>query len=211
VSLYDAGGFLDIWYTSDRLLDLYSMNIIETPISGLLIIEPSIFGDDRGFFVETYNEPRYQAMGISGDFVQDNLSQSKKGVLRGLHYQAPPFAQGKLVSVLSGAVLDVAVDIRFGSPTFGQYVAVELTGKNKKQLWIPAGFAHGFLTLEDNTLFSYKCTNVYSPENDRGLRYDDPSIDIQWPDIGQLTISEKDRAQPKLSDIAQEFIYTEIK
>ena len=117
------------------------MNVIQTKIPDLLIIEPKVFGDERGFFVETYNQPRYQEMGISGVFVQDNLSKSKKGVLRGLHYQAPPFAQGKLVTVLAGAVLDVAVDIRQGSPTFGEYVAVELTAENKKQFWIPEGFA----------------------------------------------------------------------
>lgn len=183
------------------------MNIVETKIPGLLIIEPKVFGDERGFFIETYNEPRYKEMGIDGDFIQDNLSQSKKGVLRGLHYQAPPFAQGKLVTVLKGAVLDVAVDIRFGSPTFGQYVAVELSAENKKQFWIPAGFAHGFVTLEDDTLFAYKCTNVYSPEHDRGVKWDDPAIGIEWPAVGELVISDKDKAQPLLQDIAKEFIY----
>ena len=185
------------------------MNVLETKIPGLLIIEPKVFGDERGFFVETYNEPRYKEMGISGDFVQDNLSKSKKGVLRGLHYQAPPFEQGKLVSVLAGAVLDVAVDIRFGSPTFGQHVAVELTAENKKQFWIPAGFAHGFITLEDDTVFAYKCTNVYSPENDRGVKYNDSAIGIEWPEVGELTVSEKDQNQPMLKDIAKEFIYAE--
>jgi dTDP-4-dehydrorhamnose 3,5-epimerase len=185
------------------------MQVTETKIKGLLIIEPKVFGDDRGFFVETYNEPRYKEMGITGDFVQDNLSQSKKGVLRGLHYQAPPFEQGKLVSVIRGAVYDVAVDIRFGSPTFGQYVAVELTGENKKQFWIPAGFAHGFVTLTDDTIFTYKCTNVYAPENDRGIRYDDETIGIKWPNVGELIISEKDSALPSLKDIKEEFIYTE--
>lgn len=183
------------------------MNIVETKIPGLLIIEPKVFGDERGFFIETYNEPRYKETGIDGDFIQDNLSQSKKGVLRGLHYQAPPFAQGKLVTVLKGAVLDVAVDIRFGSPTFGQYVAVELSAENKKQFWIPAGFAHGFVTLEDDTLFAYKCTNVYSPEHDRGVKWDDPAIGIEWPAVGELVISDKDKAQPLLQDIAKEFIY----
>lgn len=183
------------------------MNVVETKIPGLLIIEPKVFGDERGFFMESYNEPRYKEMGINGDFIQDNLSQSKKGVLRGLHYQAPPFAQGKLVSVLKGAVLDVAVDIRFGSPTFGQYVAVELSAENKKQFWIPAGFAHGFVTLEDDTLFAYKCTNVYSPEHDRGVKWDDSEIGIEWPDIGELVISDKDKAQPLLQSIAKEFIY----
>ncbi len=186
------------------------MNVIETKIPGLLIIEPKIFEDERGFFVETYNESRYKEMGIPGDFVQDNLSQSKKGVLRGLHYQAPPFAQGKLVTVLAGAVLDVAVDIRFGSPTFGQHVAVELTAENKKQFWIPEGFAHGFLTLEDNTLFSYKCTNVYSPDHDRGVKWSDSEIGIDWPQIEALRISEKDQQQPLLKEIPKEFTYEKI-
>jgi dTDP-4-dehydrorhamnose 3,5-epimerase len=195
------------------------MNVIPTKIPELLIIEPKVFGDERGFFVETYNEPRYKEMGITGDFIQDNLSKSKKGVLRGLHYQAPPFAQGKLVTVLAGAVLDVAVDIREGSPTFGQYVAVELTVENKRQFWIPAGFAHGFVTLEDDTLFAYKCTNVYSPEHDRGVKFDDAAVGIEWPrltedgDSGkqnlEFIISEKDQNQPLLKDIAKEFIYQE--
>lgn len=186
------------------------MTVTETKIPGLLIIEPQVFGDDRGFFIETYNELRYKELGIVGDFMQDNLSCSKKGVLRGLHYQAPPFAQGKLVSVIRGAVLDVAVDIRKGSPTYGQHVAVELTGDNKKQLWIPEGFAHGFLTLEDDTLFAYKCTKVYSPEHDRGIKYDDPALGIEWPDINEdFVISEKDQSQPLLVDAPQEFNFSE--
>ena len=197
------------------------MNVIKTAIEGLLIIEPDVFGDERGFFVETYNVPRYQDSGIGETFVQDNLSQSKKGVLRGLHYQAPPFAQGKLVQVLQGKVFDVAVDIRFGSPTFGQYVAVELSAENKKQFWIPAGFAHGFLALEDDTLFAYKCTNVYAKEHDRGVRWNDPAIGIEWPRlhpptggsmvdkgaIDEYIISEKDQKHPLLADIHEEFIF----
>lgn len=183
------------------------MNVIETKIPGLLIIEPQVFNDERGFFVETYNESRYKEAGIAGEFVQDNLSSSQKGVLRGLHYQAPPFAQGKLVSVIKGAVLDVAVDIRENSPTFGQHVAVELTAENKKQFWIPEGFAHGFLALENDTVFSYKCTNVYSPESDRGIRYDDPSLGIEWPDVGELIVSEKDQVHPMLADTKKEFFY----
>jgi dTDP-4-dehydrorhamnose 3,5-epimerase len=185
------------------------MQVTAMDIPGLLVIEPKVFGDERGFFVESYNKGRYQEAGVNVEFVQDNLSKSKKGVLRGLHYQAPPFAQGKLVTVLAGAVLDVAVDIREGSPTYGQYAMVELTAENKKQFWIPAGFAHGFLTLEDDTLFAYKCTNVYSSEHDRGVKFDDPVIGIQWPDLGEeLTISEKDQKQPLLKDIIQEFTYT---
>jgi dTDP-4-dehydrorhamnose 3,5-epimerase len=197
------------------------MNITETKIPGLLIIEPKVFGDERGFFMESYNKDRYQEAGVAVEFVQDNLSQSKKGVLRGLHYQAPPFAQGKLVTVIKGAVLDVAVDIRQGSPTYGQYEMVELTAENKKQFWIPAGFAHGFVTLEDDTLFAYKCTNVYSPEHDRGVKWDDAAIGIEWsclqqgsmaggPDLGiEFTVSEKDQNQPLLKDIKQEFTYQE--
>ncbi len=136
------------------------MKITKTKIEGLLIIEPDIFGDDRGFFVETYNKERYIENGIDVDFVQDNLSKSVKGVLRGLHFQKEPYAQGKLVQVVSGSVLDVAVDIRHGSETFGKWESIKLTGDNKKQFWIPQGFAHGFVALEDDTIFSYKCTNL---------------------------------------------------
>lgn len=185
------------------------MNIIETKIPGLLIIEPKVFGDERGFFMESYNKKRYQEAGVNVEFVQDNLSQSKRGVLRGLHYQAPPFGQGKLVTVIKGAVLDVAVDIREGSPTYGQYEMIELTGDNKKQFWIPEGFAHGFLTLEDDTVFAYKCTNVYSPEHDRGVKFDDPAIGIEWPEMGELTVSEKDQKQPLLALIEKVFEFKE--
>ncbi|MEK7494723.1 MAG: dTDP-4-dehydrorhamnose 3,5-epimerase [Patescibacteria group bacterium] len=180
------------------------MNVVETDITGIYIIEPDVFEDDRGFFLEAYNQARYAKAGIPAVFVQDNLSQSKKGVLRGLHYQAPPFAQGKLVSVLKGAVLDVAVDIRFDSPTFGKHVAVELSAENKKQMWIPEGFAHGFLALREDTLFSYKCTNVYSKEHDRGIRFDDPALGIEWGE-DTLLLSPKDESQPFFSEIAREF------
>lgn len=182
------------------------MDIEQTSIEGLLIVTPKAFADDRGFFMETYNRDRYVESGIAEAFVQDNVSVSKKGTLRGLHYQAPPFAQGKLVQVLRGSVLDVAVDIRFGSPTFGRYEAVELSAENRKQFWIPAGFAHGFVALENDTIFSYKCTNVYSPENDRGIRWNDSQIAIQWPFAeSELLISDKDKKQPLLIDIPQEF------
>jgi dTDP-4-dehydrorhamnose 3,5-epimerase len=174
------------------------VNIIKTDIEGLFIIEPTVFSDDRGFFMETYNADRYAGAGIAERFVQDNLSCSKKGVLRGLHYQLPPFAQAKLASVISGSVFDVAVDIREGSLTFGKYVSVELSADNRRQFFIPAGFAHGFLALEDDTVFQYKCTNPYSPEHDRGIRYDDPAIGIAWPG-GSFTVSEKDKRQPLLS------------
>lgn len=184
------------------------MEVSKTEIEGLLIIEPKAFADDRGFFMETYNHDRYVEAGIAETFVQDNVSVSKKGTLRGLHYQAPPFAQGKLVQVLRGSVMDVAVDIRFGSPTFGKHVSVELSAENKKQFWIPTGFAHGFIALEDDTVFSYKCTNVYSPECDRGVLWNDPQIGIVWPlPESELLISEKDTRQPLLSDIRQEFDY----
>jgi dTDP-4-dehydrorhamnose 3,5-epimerase len=179
------------------------MNVNKTDIEGLCIIKPAVFGDERGFFYESYNSNRYREVGIPDVFVQDNVSVSKKGVIRGLHYQTPPFAQGKLVSVLRGRVLDVAVDIRTGSPTFGRYVAVELSDENHRQFWIPAGFAHGFVSLEDDTLFAYKCTNVYSKEHDRGIRWDDPAIGINWQ-VSEPIISEKDQTHPLLADIAEE-------
>lgn len=186
------------------------MEITKTAIDGVLIIEPRAFADDRGFFMETYNKERYLQSGVDGEFVQDNVSVSKKGTLRGLHYQAPPFAQGKLVQVLRGSVMDVAVDIRFGSPTFGNYVSVELSAENKKQFWIPAGFAHGFVALEDDTIFSYKCTNIYAPEHDRGVLWNDTHINIEWPfPEAELLISDKDKKQPSLKDIEQEFIWQE--
>lgn len=183
------------------------MQITQTDIPGVLVIEPKVFGDDRGFFMETYNRDRYVEAGIAETFVQDNVSLSKKGTLRGLHYQTPPFAQGKLVQVLRGSVMDVAVDIRFGSPTFGKYVSIELSSENKKQFWIPAGFAHGFVALEDNTIFSYKCTNLYSPECDRGVLWNDEQIGIKWPfSENELSISDKDGKQPLLKDIAKDFV-----
>lgn len=185
------------------------MYIEKTALEGVLIIEPDVYADERGSFMELFQETRYQEMlGLSADehFVQDNFSVSKKGTLRGLHYQAPPFAQGKLVSVLRGRVLDVAVDIRFGSPTFGKHVMVELSGDNHRQLWIPQGFAHGFVVLEDDTFFLYKCTNTYSKEHDRGVLWNDPTLGINW-DNNTLIISEKDRKHPLLADISKEFHY----
>lgn len=173
------------------------MQVEKTKIEGLLIITPQVFGDERGFFVETYNKARYEEMGIKVDFLQDNLSKSQKGVLRGLHFQKDPFAQGKLVQVISGKVLDVAVDIRLNSPTFGEYVSVELSAENKKQFWIPAGFAHGFVALENDTIFSYKCTNVYNKEAESGLLWNDKKIGIDWQlkknGIDEPILSEKDR------------------
>ena len=178
------------------------MKVIDTAIEGVKIIEPDYHRDGRGYFVETYNAERYKAAGIAVDFVQDNESFSMKGVVRGLHWQAAPHTQAKLVRVIKGAVLDVAVDIRKGSSTYGQHVAVTLTGENGRQLFIPRGFAHGFIVLKDNTLFSYKCDNLYCPTADRGMRFDDPVLNIAWPDIGlPLTLSEKDRKHPIFSDI----------
>lgn len=184
------------------------MNISKTAIEGLVIIEPSVFFDDRGFFMETFHKDRYAEEGITETFVQDNLSVSRRGTLRGLHYQAPPCAQGKLVQVVRGKVWDVAVDIRFESPTFGEYVGIELSAENKKQFWIPAGFAHGFVALEDDTVFMYKCTNVYSQEHDRGVAWNDAALGIEWPLLeSELLISDKDRKHPLLKDIDREFVW----
>ena len=178
------------------------MKVLETEIEGVKIVEPQVFGDSRGWFVEQYNAARYKAAGIDADFVQDNESFSSKGVVRGLHWQAAPHTQAKLVRVVRGAVWDVAVDIRKGSPTFGRHVAVTLTGENKRQFFIPRGFAHGFIVLEDNTLFSYKCDNLYCPESDRGMLFSDPALAIEWPKIDvEIKLSDKDQRHPTLADI----------
>ncbi len=176
-------------------------------IDGPMLVRPAAFADERGYFFEAFHCDRYLAMGIPGDrFVQDNISKSKQGVLRGLHFQRDPMAQGKLVQVLRGKALDVAVDIRKNSSTYGKYVSVELSEENHCQLWIPAGFAHGFLALEDNTIFSYKVTAPYSQEHEGGIRYDDPDIGIEWPHVeGGLIISEKDKTRPLLRDIRKEY------
>ena len=178
------------------------MKVENLAIDGLKCILPDIHGDSRGWFCEQYNSERYRAAGIDAEFVQDNESFSLKGVVRGLHWQAGAQAQAKLVRVIKGAVWDVAVDIRKGSPTFGKYESVVLTGENKKQLFIPRGFAHGFVVLEDDTLFSYKCDNLYCKEAERGLMFDDPALGIEWPEIGVgIVLSEKDRHHPPLSAI----------
>jgi dTDP-4-dehydrorhamnose 3,5-epimerase len=178
------------------------MKVIETEIEGVKIIEPDVFGDERGWFCETYNAERYRMAGIDNIFVQDNESFSSKGVVRGLHWQAVPHTQAKLVRVIRGAVWDVAVDIRKGSSTFGKHVAVTLTAENRKQFYIPRGFAHGFIVLEDNTLFSYKCDNLYCPTADRGMRFDDPVLGIKWPEVGiPLNLSAKDKKHPLFSEI----------
>ena len=178
------------------------MEVVETEIAGVKVITPRVFRDARGYFAETYNAARYKAAGIPADFVQDNESLSQKGVLRGLHWQAAPHTQAKLVRVVRGAVWDVVVDIREGSPTFGKFVGVTLTAENAKQFYVPRGFAHGFLVLEDNTLFSYKCDDLYDPPSERGMRYDDPAIGIPWPDVGiKPILSEKDTRHPGLAEI----------
>lgn len=178
------------------------MKVTPTAIADLLIIEPKVFGDSRGFFYESFNQDAFnQALGAGVQFVQDNHSRSSKGVLRGLHYQMPPFAQGKLVRVARGAVWDVAVDIRKSSATFGQWVGVELSEDNHKQFWIPPGFAHGFVVLSDTADFLYKTTAYYSPTHDRGIRWDDPAINIAWPATGALPqLSAKDAAAKLLSE-----------
>jgi len=162
----------------------------ETEIRGVISIQPRLFGDERGYFIETFNEEKYASFLNGVQFKQDNLSKSKRGVLRGLHFQAPPFDQGKLVSVIQGSVLDVAVDIRKNSPTYGKHISVVLSGELKNQLWIPSGFAHGFLSLEDDTIFSYKCTNVYAPNHEGCLLWND--FDINWG-ISDPIVSEKDQ------------------
>jgi dTDP-4-dehydrorhamnose 3,5-epimerase len=178
------------------------MEILKTEIVDVKVLKPKVFEDARGYFFEAYSEQRYRKCGIDCHFVQDNESMSMRGVLRGLHYQASPHAQAKLIRVVRGAVLDVAVDIRKGSPTFGKYVLVELSEKNKQQIYIPHGFAHGFLVLEDYTVFSYKCDAYYNPACERGLRWDDPTIAIPWPKLDvPFILSEKDRNQPLLSEI----------
>jgi dTDP-4-dehydrorhamnose 3,5-epimerase len=169
------------------------MQVIATAIPDVLILEPKVFGDDRGFFYESFNQAKFdQLTGISGEFVQDNHSKSAKNVLRGLHYQIRQ-PQGKLVRVVTGTVFDVAVDLRRSSKTFGQWVGVILSGENKRQLWVPAGFAHGFLVLQDHTEFLYKTTDYYAPEHERCIRWDDPDLGIDWPLIGTPNLSAKDQ------------------
>jgi len=166
------------------------MKVIETALPGVLLIEPRVFGDERGFFMETWRADRYSDAGIPGSFLQDNLSFSQKGVLRGLHFQNPN-AQGKLVHVLQGEVFDVAVDIRAGSPSFGKWVGYHLSADNKRQLWVPEGFAHGFCVTSDTALFAYKCTALYAPDCEHSLRWDDPGIGIEWP-VETPSLSAKD-------------------
>jgi dTDP-4-dehydrorhamnose 3,5-epimerase len=185
------------------------VNFVPQAISDILVFEPKVHGDKRGYFVETFRQDIIEhSTGYKINFVQDNESRSYKGVLRGLHFQLPPHAQSKLVRVIEGAVLDVAVDIRRGSPSFGQYVSVELSGVNKKQMFIPRGFAHGYVVLTDSATFAYKVDNYYSPECDRGLAFDDIDLNIDWQLTKQeLLVSVKDTQQPRLTELTDFFDY----
>lgn len=182
------------------------MNVITTPIEGLLIVEPQVFGDARGYFVETYNEARYAAAGIDARFVQDNQSMSAYGVVRGLHFQKPPYSQAKLVSCVEGSVLDVAVDLRKDSPTYGRHFAVVLSADNHRQFFIPKGFAHGFSVLSERALFTYKCDELYHPEAEGGILLTDPDLDIDWQiPADRMILSAKDTKHPLLKELPQIF------
>jgi dTDP-4-dehydrorhamnose 3,5-epimerase len=178
------------------------VKVLATELPGVLVVEPDVFGDSRGFFMESWNGARYQEHGIEDHFVQDNLSFSARDVLRGLHFQNPR-AQGKLVSVLQGEVFDVAVDIRVGSPTFGRWTGATLSAENRRQFWVPPGFAHGFVVTAENALFSYKCTDYYAPEYDGSILWNDPAIGIRWP-VENPSLSDKDRAAPPLEAMPEE-------
>ena len=182
------------------------MKAVKTFIDELLIIEPDVFGDERGYFLESYRRTKYREIGITEEFVQDNISKSTKGTVRGLHYQVGNKAQGKLCQVIYGTVLDIAVDIRFGSPTFGKYFSIILSEDDKEQLWIPKGFAHGFSVLSDNAIFSYKCTNYYSKQDERAIRYDDPELNIDWK-VDDPIVSDKDLKAKFLKEIDKDFIF----
>jgi dTDP-4-dehydrorhamnose 3,5-epimerase len=181
------------------------MKVLHTKIPEVLIIEPKLFGDQRGFFYETYQTDRYKSHGITGPFVQDNLSRSARGVLRGLHFQNPK-SQGKLVSVQRGRVIDAVVDVRVGSPKFGQHVTVELSEENRRQVWVPRGFAHGFVVLSDLADFFYKCDEYYSPSNETVVRWNDPAIGIKWG-VDSPTLSARDAAAPLLADVRMLPVY----
>ena len=185
-----------------------NFNFIKTKIRDLYIIEPKVFGDERGYFMESYNKEDFDAAGLTMTFVQDNESKSSKGVLRGLHFQTQ-HTQGKLVRVTKGSVYDVAVDLRKGSPTYGQWEGVLLTDENKRQFYVPEGFAHGFLVVSDEAVFNYKCTDFYSPEHDGGVLWNDPDIGIEWPleGIENILLSEKDKKQKKFKELDLPFEY----
>ena len=187
------------------------MKRIDTKLPGVCIVEPQVFGDQRGYFMETYNQKAFHDLGIDTVFVQDNQSySSRKGILRGIHFQNAPCAQAKLVRVTRGAVMDVAVDLRRGSPTYRQWVAVELSEENKRMLFIPRGFSHGFRTLTDDVEFCYKVDNLYSKECDRGIRYNDPAIGVEWGEVTEELLSAKDTDAPLLQDSDCNFVYGEI-
>ena len=180
------------------------MEIIKTPIEGLLVIKPKIFVDDRGYFFENWSKAAFEKEGLDLNFVQDNQSLSTKGVLRGMHFQNPPFSQGKLVRVISGAVLDVAVDIRENSATYGQHFSIILSGDNKTSFWIHPGFAHGFLTLEEDTIFTYKCTQVYNKESEGSILWNDKDLNIDWGSVHPI-VSDKDQESPIFADLKTTF------
>jgi dTDP-4-dehydrorhamnose 3,5-epimerase len=181
------------------------MNIIRCELDGLLTIEPKVFGDARGFFMETWNQRRYRDAGLQTNFVQDNISVSRRGALRGLHFQNPA-PQGKLVCVLQGEVFDVAVDLRRSSPTFGKWHGLRLSAENKRQFYVPAGFAHGFLVLSETAMFHYKCTEFYSPKDEMTIRWDDPAVGIQWP-VQHPTLSDKDAKGLLLKDLPPDRLF----
>jgi dTDP-4-dehydrorhamnose 3,5-epimerase len=184
------------------------MPFVDTPFAGLRLFEPQVFNDSRGYFLETFNAKTFSAAGIENTFVQDNESKSQYGVVRGLHYQRHPFAQAKLVRVITGEVLDVVVDLRRGSPMYGQQYSVLLSGLNKRQLYIPRGFAHGFSVLQDETIFSYKCDNYYSKESESGLLLSDPALGIDWQiEPSKMILSDKDKTNPRLVDCIHNFEY----
>lgn len=186
------------------------MEVIKTDIEGVVIIEPRIFKDARGYFFESFSAKEFQEKVCQTTFVQDNESFSSYGVVRGLHFQKPPYTQSKLVRVIKGAVLDVAVDLRKGSPTYGKHVAVELTGENHRQLFIPKGFAHGFSVLSDEVLFQYKCDNFYAPQSEGGIAWNDPALQIDWRiPTDKIILSEKDTKHPLLEDYNSDFVYSE--
>lgn len=195
------------------------MNIIKTNIPDVLIFEPKVFGDARGYFFESFRQDVFEKAVGKIHFIQDNQSRSSYGVLRGLHFQRPPYTQSKLVRCIEGEVLDVAVDMRIGSPTYGQHAAVRLSAENQRQLWVPKGFAHGFVVLSDTAIFAYKCDNYYAPQYDGGILWNDPQLAIDWiVPIADVQLSEKDKVQPKFSEInhftyesfAKELVYPQV-
>lgn len=186
------------------------MNIIETSIDGVVILEPRVFGDHRGYFFESFSEQWFIENICNTHFVQDNESSSSYGVLRGLHYQKPPYAQSKLVRVIKGKVLDIAVDIRKGSPTFGEHVSAILSEENKRQFFVPRGFAHGFVVLSESAIFQYKCDNYYAPQSEGAIAYNDPNLKIDWQiDESKIQLSEKDKQNPMMKDTVYLFDFNE--